>query len=105
MNVDLRQGKSNSLMIDMLKEKLDAIIEDREAETAKQEKQILQLQDYNIWNVWEEKNIERQMTVEFEKYLIRASEILGGVDVGNYTAYQFLCMNEMLQEKARENGK
>ena len=57
-------------MIDMMKEKLDAIIEDRDSDTQKQEKQILQLQDYNIWNVWEEKNIERQMTVEFEKYLI-----------------------------------
>ena len=105
MNVDLRQGRSNSLMIDMMKEKLDAIIEDRDSDTQKQEKQILQLQDYHIWNVWEEKNIERQMTVEFEKYLIRASEILGGVDVGNMSASSFLCMNEMLQEKAREHGK
>ena len=42
-------------MIDMMKEKLDAIIEDRESDTQKQEKQILQLQDYHIWNVWEEK--------------------------------------------------
>ena len=100
MGTDLRRGKANSLLLTVANKKLDAIINDiEEVDTDSEERQLLKLMDFNIWNIYEKNNTERQMTVEFEKYLQTASEIQGGVDVGKYTAFQFLCMNEKLQEK------
>ena len=99
MGVGFKQGKANSLLLEIAKKKLQSIIEECETDVSKEEKDLLQLMDYNVWNIYEANNSERQMTVEFEKYLQTASEIQGGIDVGNYTAFQFLCMNEKLQEK------
>jgi len=97
---NLKQGRANSLLLTIADKKLDAIINDLDsADVYKEEREILQMMDFNVWNVYEDKNTERQMTVEFEKYIQTASEIQGGIDVGSYTAFQFLCMNEKLQEK------
>lgn len=105
-NVDLRQGKSHSIMLDMAKKKLDAILNDEEeVDLFEDERQLLKLQDYNVWDINEQNNLERYMTVEFEKYIIRATELMG-VDVSNYSVYKFMCMNEMLQERnaKQKNG-
>lgn len=105
-NVDLRQGKSHSIMLDMATKKLDAILNDEEeADLFEDERQLLKLQDYNVWDINEQNNLERYMTVEFEKYIIRATELMG-VDVSNYSVYKFMCMNEMLQERnaKQKNG-
>ena len=105
-NVDLRQGKSHSIMLDMATKKLDAILNDEEeVDLFEDERQLLKLQDYNVWYINEQNNLERYMTVEFEKYIIRATELMG-VDVSNYSVYKFMCMNEMLQERnaKQKNG-
>ena len=105
-NVDLRQGKSHSIMLDMATKKLDAILNDEEeVDLFEDERQLLKLQDYNVWDINEQNNLERYMTVEFEKYIIRATELMG-VDVSNYSVYKFMCMNEMLQERnaKQKNG-
>ena len=100
MNANLKQGQANSILLDMASKKLDAIIEGSEQpDLDNQERKLMKLMEFNVWNIYESKNTERQMTVEFEKYIQSASEIQGGLDVGSYTAFQFLCMNEKLQEK------
>lgn len=98
---DLREGQSNSLLLKIAEKNLDGILEDFEPDTKEEERKILKLQDYNIWNIHENGNLERQMTVEFEKYLLRVSEIMGGMDIGSKTVYEFYCLNEMLQEKSK----
>ena len=100
MNTDLRQGQANSILLSMASKRLDSIINDtEEPDLTADQRKLLGLVDFNVWNIYEQNNTERQMTVEFEKYIQSASEIQGGADVGNYTAFQFLCMNEKLQEK------
>lgn len=105
-NINLKVGKSHSIMLDMASKKLDAILEDtEEPDLFEDEKALLKLQEYNVWDIHESENLERYMTVEFEKYIIRATELLG-VDVSNYSVYKFMCMNEMLQERnaKQKNG-
>jgi hypothetical protein len=94
VNNSLKEGQINSVICDMCEKELDSILNDIEdLDLYEDEKKILKLQEYNIYNIYEEGNVERTMTVDFEKYIIRASEMLGGVDVGSYTEHQFMSMN------------
>lgn len=57
-----------------------------------------------IWELGRQGNKERESVVEFEKYLLRASQVIGQ-DAGELTLDRFFAMNEMITEDNKKNGK
>lgn len=83
---------------------LDAIIkeeEDLEKAVFDVEKEILETDKPNIWNVWDENNMERQLEVDFQKFGISVTE-LSGQRIDDITTMTFYATVEYLKEKFKK---
>ncbi len=68
------------------------------------EKGILSLYPPNVWNIYIAGNMEREMEVEFEKFLINISRHIGQ-DIEQISTFKFYSMLEYLREEYRAKGK
>ena len=80
---------------------LDGIIEipeDYEQKKFEVEKEILEHDLPNVWNVWEKQNMERTLEVDFHKFAIAVTE-LSNQDLKNISTFTFYATVEHLKEK------
>lgn len=68
------------------------------------EKEILQHQAPNNWNVHVPGNMERKMEVDFHKYA-SAVKVRTGIDLERTTAFSFYASVEMIEEQQKSNTK
>lgn len=66
------------------------------------EKEILEDDKPNIWNVWQENNMERVLEVDFQKFGISVIE-LSGQNLTEITTFTFYATVEHLKEKFKKN--
>ena len=66
------------------------------------EKEILEDDKPNIWNVWQENNMERVLEVDFQKFGISVME-LSGQNLTEITTFTFYATVEHLKEKFKKN--
>lgn len=68
------------------------------------EKEILEIDKPNIWNVWQDNNMERILEVDFQKFGIAVTE-LSGQSLTDITTFTFYATVEHLKEKHQKNPK
>lgn len=80
---------------------LDKIIEEKDIdqEVYNIEKEILQRDKPNVWNVHSENNMERAVEVDFMKYAIQVTEMSGGQELETMSTFKFYATTEMLKDK------
>ncbi|AHK11384.1 tail assembly chaperone [Flavobacterium sp. phage 1/32] len=90
----------NIIFKNRLEAELDSIIksEDFSEEIYNFEKQMLELKKPNIWNVYAEGNLEIQMEVEFEKFLLAVSEHTNE-KIDEVSTFRFYALVDFLKEK------
>jgi hypothetical protein len=66
------------------------------------EKEILEDDKPNIWNVWQDNNMERVLEVDFQKFGISVME-LSGQNLTEITTFTFYATVEHLKEKFKKN--
>ena len=96
-----------SLRIKRLNVVLDGIIEGEEGhekELFNIEKQLLEQDKPNVWNVWNENNMERQLEVDFRKFALATTEG-SNIQLENLTTFTFYANVERLKEKHGKNGQ
>lgn len=95
-------------MLDVIRAQVDDILEPDNVDTLKRiydgEKGILQLYKPNVWNVYVSGNMEREMEVEFEKFLINIADHTHSV-VDEISTFKFYSMLEYLKEKYKPKQK
>ena len=64
----------------------------------KTEREILQHDKPNIWNVWKDENMERVLEVDFQKFAISVTEI-SNQRIDDITTFTFYATVEHLKEK------
>ena len=93
--------EENGAILNLLKAGSDILLEDND-KTRKAlfvaEKDILELQDVNVWNVYAEGNMEIEMEVDFEKYMLAVSEHTNE-NMETMSTFRFYAMQEYLKEK------
>ena len=65
------------------------------------EKEILEIDKPNIWNVWQDNNMERILEVDFQKFGIAVTE-LSGQSLTDITTFTFYATVEHLKEKHQQ---
>lgn len=65
------------------------------------EKQILEVDTPNVWNVWSENNMERVLEVDSRKFGIAVTE-LTNQDIEQITTFTFYASVEHLKEKFKK---
>lgn len=83
---------------------LDKIIENKESldkHLYDVEKEILEQDKPNIWNVWEDNNMERILEVDFRKYGLTIAQMSGQV-LHDMTVFDFYTTVELLKEKHKK---
>lgn len=91
----------NILVVRQLQAECEKIIHNdgsKELEIFDIEKQMLNLRRPNVWNVYEEGNLEIVMEVEFEKFLIAISEFSNETP-DNLMTFRFYAQVDYLTEK------
>lgn len=90
----------NIVFKNRLEAEVDSIInsEDFSEEIYNFEKQMLELRKPNIWNVYAEGNLEIQMEVEFEKFLLAVSEHTNE-RIDEVSTFRFYALVDFLKEK------
>jgi hypothetical protein len=86
---------------------LDKVIENKDGvdqQIYRVEKDILEQDKPNVWNVWQENNMERVLEVDFRKYGLTVAE-MSGQDLDNMTTFDFYATVELLKEKHSKHGK
>jgi hypothetical protein len=66
------------------------------------EKEILENDKPNIWNVWKDDNMERILEVDFQKFGIAVTE-LTGQNLQEISTFTFYSTVEHLKEKHSKN--
>lgn len=83
---------------------LDAVIDQKEAESKDLfivEKEILEHDKPNVWNVWKDENMERTLEVDFQKFGIAVTE-RSGQKLSETTTFEFYATVEHLKEKHKK---
>lgn len=83
---------------------LDTIIETDQPDNEglyKTEKEILEHDKPNVWNVWKENNMERVLEVDFQKFAISVTEI-SNQRIEDITTFTFYATVEHLKEKHKK---
>ena len=92
-------------MIRILKGKVDLVLEDdigtAETNIYEGEKGILQLHKPSSWNIYVSGNMEREMEIEFEKFLINVNENSNN-DIDEVTVFRFYSTIEHLKDKHQQ---
>jgi hypothetical protein len=86
---------------------LDQVIENREDpsdELFDVEKEILENDKPNIWNVWKTGNMERVLEVDFQKFAISVMKHTGQV-LDNMTTFTFYASVDLLKEETKTSKK
>lgn len=65
------------------------------------EREILEQDKPNVWNVWKENNMERVLEVDFQKFAISVTEN-AGQDLATLTTFTFYATVEYLKEKFKK---
>lgn len=65
------------------------------------EKEILEHDKPNVWNVWKEDNMERSLEVDFQKFGIAVTEQTGQI-LQDTTTFTFYAAVDHLKEKYRK---
>lgn len=88
---------------------LDQIIEshvDRSDNLFQIEKDILETDKPNIWNIWKEGNMEKMLEVDFRKFVIAVmSAAPTGEKVEEITTFTFYSTVEQLSEQKRPKNQ
>lgn len=98
-----QKGNDNmtALRIKRAHKRLEGVLgANNQKEVYEVEKEILIGDKPNRWNVWIEGNMERQLEVDFHKYLIAVSEHTA-IDIKETTTFTFYSIVEHLQEKKK----
>ena len=66
------------------------------------EKEILEKDKPNVWNVWQENNMERALEVDFRKYGIIVGR-MSNQDLTNMSTFDFYTTVELLKEEHSKN--
>lgn len=93
----LRFNRSNAI--------LDKIIDERpgiDQQIFGLEREILEMDKPNVWNVWSENNMDRMMEVDFAKFGIAVSRETKQ-DLENMTIFKFYTAVELLEEEKPQN--
>lgn len=72
--------------------------EEFKAELYRVEKNILEYDTPNVWNVYYEGNMERQLEVDFQKFGVAVAS-QAGVDLDKVSTFTFYASLEHLKEK------
>lgn len=95
----------NGAILARMRSQVD-FLEDQSDKNAKAlfvaEKELLKLQKPNVWNVYEDGNMEIEMEVEFEKYMLAVSEHTNE-DIDEMSTFRFYALQEYLKEKNRKD--
>lgn len=89
---------------------LDKIIESKNTEKNfddslfAAEKEILENDKPNVWNVWKEGNMERVLEVDFQKFAISIVKETGQV-IENITTFTFYATVECLKDEHKNKNK
>lgn len=65
------------------------------------EKEILQVDRPQTWNVYDDDNMERTMEVDFQKFAVQVQE-LTGMEIKETTVFTFYAAVEHLKEKQKK---
>lgn len=68
------------------------------------EKEILEHDTPNVWNIYREENMERALEVDFQKFGIAVTNMTGQ-KLEEITTMTFFASVEHLEEKHNNNGK
>lgn len=66
------------------------------------EKELLEMDKPNVWNVWQGKNMERALEVDFQKFGIAVTE-LSAQSLAEISTFTFYATVEHLKEKHKPN--
>lgn len=97
----------NGAILKKLKADVNLILDDNEENKKAlfdSEKEILELQKPNIWNIYIDGNMEIEMEVEFEKFLLTISEHTTE-NINEISVFRFDTLIEYLKEKNSKNGR
>jgi hypothetical protein len=72
--------------------------QDSELRIEQAEKDILQMLKPHVWNIYEDGNMEIEMEVEFEKFLIAVSQHIN-TDIDDIKTFRFYSLVTYLKEK------
>lgn len=78
--------------------KLDEIIEQKELDKKSLQKEILEHEKPNSWNVWDKQNMERVMEVDFQKFGSIITE-KSGQPLKDMTTFTFYVNVELIKER------
>lgn len=89
-----------ALRLRRINQLMDGLIEEKDIETVVYgiEKEILEQDKPNVWNVYVEGNMERVLEVDFHKFAVSVVE-LTGMDINKITTFTFYASVEHLKEK------
>ena len=82
---------------------LDSIIDKKDVEKPLYdvEKEILERDKPNVWNIWEENNMERVLEVDFQKFVLEIASH-SNMEVSKITTFIFYAEVERLKEKHKK---
>lgn len=101
-----KNGNKNqtALRVQRINALFDSVIEDKD--NAEQvfniEKEILEDDKPNIWNVWQDNNMERVLEVDFQKFAISVTK-MSGQNINDITTFTFYATVEQLKEENKKN--
>ena len=101
-----KNGNKNqtALRVQRINVLFDSVIEDKDysEQIFNIEKEILEDDKPNIWNVWQENNMERVLEVDFQKFAISVTK-LSGQNINEITTFTFYATIEQLKEENKKN--
>lgn len=94
------------LRLKRIQKQLDAIIEGKDAENAgyNEEKQMLELDKPNIWNIYTEGNVSTQMEVDTMQLAISVCNETG-LNIDTVTTFAFYSAFDMLEKRAKNSKR
>lgn len=99
--------EQTALRVKRMNELLDQVIEGKEGvndELFNIEKEILENDKPNIWNVWKTGNMERALEVDFQKFAISVTKHTGQ-NLDNMTTFTFYAAVDLLKEETKTSKK
>ncbi|QCW20485.1 tail assembly chaperone protein [Flavobacterium phage FPSV-S3] len=100
-----KNGNQNqtALRVQRINALFDSVIEDRDysEQIFNIEKEILEDDKPNIWNVWQDNNMERVLEVDFQKFAISVTK-MSGQNINDITTFTFYATVEQLKEENKK---